>query len=226
MTDLGLGAAPYSYGPFADGYRFGSVPSAQAAMESPGIGMGGWLSIFGGLNSAIGSFYSAKSQQYQAKSAAMNADFQQSMANRNARAAEQQAQNIMEAGQREAARYTMQAGAAKSSAMASQAARGIQAGVGSAAELAASADIIKQSDLMTIDVNTAREAAAARMQKVNYQSQAAAAGASAANMRATGRSINPLMGAGTTLLGGAASFASQYAQDRRWDAWARSQGTN
>lgn len=190
------------------------------------IGYGGMLSIFGALNSALGSFYSAKSQQYQLKGAAMNADFQQSMANLNARTAEKQAQMVMEAGQREAARYSLQAGAAKSSAMAGQAARGIQAGVGSAAEAVASADAIKQSDLWTIDVNTAREAAATRMQKVNFQTQGAMAGASAANMRASARSINPYMQAGTTLLGGAAAFATQYAQDRRWDAWARNQGMN
>ena len=125
------------------------------------IGYGGMLSIFGALNSALGSFYSAKSQQYQLKGAAMNADFQQSMANLNARAAERQAQAIIEAGQREIGRYTMQAGAAKASANASQAARGIQAGVGSAAEISASQDYIKAVDVMTMDVNTARQAAAA-----------------------------------------------------------------
>lgn len=223
MTDLGLGAAPNSFGPYADGYRFGAAP---AAPSMPGAGFGSMLSVFGALTGALGSFYSAKSQQYQLKSAAMNADFQQSMANINARGAEKQAQMILEAGQREAARYSLQAGAAKSSYAASQAARGVQAGVGSAAEIAASQEYIKAADLMTIDVNAAREAAAARMQKVNYQTQGAMAGASAANMRATARSINPLMQASTTLLGGAASFASQYAQDRRWDAWARSQGMN
>lgn len=220
--DMGLGATPGRYGPYADGYRFGG--DIASPMAGPGLGAGSILSVFGTLTSMVGSFYSAQSQRYAAKSAAMNAEFEASMANINARAAETHAQDLMEAGQREKAAYTLRAGAAKSANAATTAARGIQAGVGSAAEIAASQDIIKEIDTMAIDMNTARAAAAARMQKVNYRNQGALSAVQANNLRATGKSISPIASAATSLLGGAAMFAGQRAQDARWDAWNRTRG--
>lgn len=169
--------------------------------------MGPMLSVFGAINSAIGTFYQAKTQQYQLESQALSLDFQKSMANINARQAETTAQNIMRAGEQQAATVTMKYGAQKASQVASMAARGIQAGVGSAAETIATTDIMKETDALTINANTVRSAEAARMQKVNYENQGLLAGVSAENARTSAGSISPWMAAGSSMLSSAGNVA-------------------
>ena len=190
---------------------FSGGGSALGSMM-PALGPAGLaLSIIGAGASAIGSFYEAKSAQYKLKSEALDLEYQQAVSNMNARAAEVQAQQILEAGQKQIGQYTMRAGAEKASQEASLAARGIQAGVGSAAEQVASSDIIKEIDTMTINVNAVRAANAARMQATNYRNQAAFAGMNARNARSSARTINPGASVMTSLLGSASQVAGQWA---------------
>lgn len=205
----------------------GAQAGAQAGVTAPGgssaagaAGGGGMstlatagtiFSIAGLLNSAIGSFYAAQSKKYQLKSQKLAAEFQKSISNINARAYEREAEYILEAGQKQIGRYTMQAGQQKAAAKASLAARGVQAGVGSTAEIMATGDIVKEIDVYTINANTVRQAEAARMQASNYRTQAAMAGVEAYNLRGASRSLQPWGAAGASLLGGAGDVAFQWA---------------
>jgi hypothetical protein len=173
------------------------------------------MSIAGALTGAIGSFYSAKNQQYQLKSQALSLEFERSIANINARAAELDAKHILEAGRHQKALVTLQAGQVKASQRVSQAAAGIQGGVGSAAEVLASTELAKRLDSLTIDANTARAAMAARSRAVNFQNQSLLTGVSAQNLRDSAGSISPFMAAGTSLLGSASRVASRHVANRR-----------
>lgn len=193
-------------------YANQSPASARPTADKMNWGAAGAiLGIASVLQGAVGSFYQAKNEQYQLKSQESSMRFQQTMANINARAAEQQAQAILEAGEQQIGQYTMQAGQQKAAAQASLAARGVQAGVGSAAETMATADIVKEIDVITINANTVRAAEAQRMQRVNILNEGAMAGVSASNLRAMRRSINPYVGASASLLGSAGRVASMYA---------------
>lgn len=173
------------------------------------------LQIAGALQGAVGSFYAAKSQSYQMKAQAKNLEFQQTMSNINARMAEDEAQSIMQAGEREIGQYTMRAGQAKASQQVAQAAGGVESGVGSAAETMASMEYVKQVDTLTINSNRVRAAAAARAQAANYRTQGLLQGVSAQNLYRSARSNQPWTGISGSLLGSAGSVAANWAQAER-----------
>lgn len=191
----------------------GQTSAAGAAGAAPvnWAAVGAILGIGGALQGAIGTFYAAKSQRYQLKSQQLALEFQQSMSAINARNAEYQAQSIMEAGQQQIGQYTMRAGAAKEAGRASLAARGVQGGVGSAAEVMATADVVKEMDVLTINANTVRQAEAMRMQRVNILNEGMMAGISAQNVGATRASISPYGQAIPSLLGSAGQVATSWA---------------
>lgn len=207
MSDLSTFTVPAD---FQIGAAGGSTPGGLGSF-------GSIISLAGMVTSAIGGFYSAKSAQYSAESQALDLEFRSSMANINARLAEQDASFLMEAGRRRRLLSTMRAGAVKGQQRASQGARGIQAGVGSAAESLASTEYAKELDAYTIDANTFREVSAARMRGVNFQNEALLTGVSAQNVRRTAASINPALDAFTQLIGGAGRFARNEFQRRRLD---------
>jgi len=178
---------------------------------------GGVLAVAGLVQQAIGAFYSAKSAQYQAKAAASTADFERSIANINARSAELEAESILTAGQREAGRLQLGYRETKGSQRVSQAAAGIQAGVGSAAEVQATTEIAKEIDSLAITANSVRAANAARARATEFRNRGLLAGVSAANLRGSAHSISPGLAAGTSLLGGAGTVASQWAASRKLD---------
>jgi len=229
MANQGLLAqsAPSQYGGLTQQQRM-DMFSSGGTEAGAGTGGGGMsalasagliLGIAGALNSAIGSFYAAKTQKYQLKSQKLAAEFQRSMSALNARNAEVQAQNIMEAGQRQIGQYTMRAGQQKGAARASLAARGVQAGVGSAAEVMATGDVVTEIDVLTINSNTVRQAAAARMQGVNYMNEAAMAGLTAQNLGVTAGTIKPVGIAASSLLGSAGQVAGQWAVARQYGGY-------
>lgn len=180
--------------------------------------LGLFTAVMGGINSAIGGFYSAKSAQNQMKSAASGAQFQSDMAAINAHSAETDAQSILEAGKSEIANYTMRAGQEKADTTASTAARGVVLGVGSARDVAASQDIVKSIDTMTINSNAVRAAWAKRTQANNYRSQALLDNTSAVNLRRSASSVSPAYSLATSLMGGASQISSQWlaGQDTRY----------
>ena len=170
--------------------------------------------VMGGINSAIGSFYQAKSMQFQLQSQASSYQFQSDMAALNARGAEIDAQSILEAGKSEKANYTMRAGQEKAATTADTAARGVVLGVGSSRDVAASQDIVKEIDVMTINSNATRAAWAKRTQATNYRNQALLLNTSAANALRSSRSISPFMSLSTSLLGSASQIGTQWLASR------------
>ena len=171
--------------------------SAATAMNNFGVGM----SIAGALQSGIGAYFSVQSVKD-------NLKFQSDMSAINARIAEQSAQSILLAGEKEQGRVSMKAGKVKGAQRASQASRGIVAGVGSAAEEIATTDLIKETDMYTINANAVRQAWAARTQSVNAMNTSLLQGTSA-------DSLNPYMAAGTSLIESGALVASSWYQQRR-----------
>ncbi len=195
------------------------------------------MQIAGMATQAIGSYYGAKVQQsqlraqsdtlrYQSQSQAMSLQFQKDMSLLNAELSEADAQQVLLAGEREAGQISRRYGRAKSSNRASMAARGIQLGEGSAAEVDASIELAKQVDMLTINANRTRAAAAARMQRVNYANQGLMSGVSASNVAAMGElsaanlassadSISPFGQAFSSLLGNAGAVANTWYRDNQ-----------
>lgn len=167
-------------------------------------------SIFGAINSAIGSFYAAKSAQYQQKSVAASYQFQSDMDAINASNAEKDAQWILEAGQKEAMQYTLRAGQEKATTANQTAARGIVGGVGSARDVAASQEIVKDIDLMTINSNASRRAWAERTRATAYENRSLLNRVSGQNAMLSANSISPWGSATTSLLGSASQISSQW----------------
>lgn len=191
----------------------------QAAPEAPTLfGMDmqqvGQISmvgqVFGGLSSAMGAYFGAKQAQLDLRAKSSNLDYQAKMAGINARMSEMQAQQIMKAGQFAQMTQTMKAGQQMASYRTSLAARGGQAGEGSAAEVMASARLMKDLDKMTLNSNTVRAAEAERMKKVGYKNQSALLGVSAANQMASAGTISPFSATTTSLLGSATSVANSW----------------
>mgnify|MGYP003479613917 FL=1 len=169
------------------------------ATTSPSLGYGGlFLNIGGALSGAIGSFYSAKV-------AKINLEGQAFIADTNARIAELGAQSVLNQGQQEIGRVTMQAGRVKSAQRVALAANGVDLGEGNAAELQASTDIMKEIDRNTVEANAVRSAWGYRTQAVNSQNDALI-------KRATADTISPFGSAATSLLGSAGNVATSWYQ--------------
>jgi hypothetical protein len=196
---------------------FGMSPSQLSSA-------GAMVSVVGAVNSAIGTYYAAKAQQYQLKSQALTLDYQKSLSQINARQSEFQAQSLLQAGERQAGQLTMRYGKAKGARRASTAAAGISMGVGSAAEVEASQDIAKETDVMTINANAVRASEEARMRGVGYSSQALMQGVSAQNLYGSADTISPFGSATSSLMGSATSIAGSYFKDKRLESLLARQG--
>jgi hypothetical protein len=109
----------------------------------------------------------------------------------------------------------MRAGQQQAATTASMAGRGIQLGQGSAQEVSASENLIKQLDVNQMNANTVRMAANERMGATQQKNQAMMENVSAQNALTTARAISPTMGAVSSLVGSATTFASQWDWRRR-----------
>jgi hypothetical protein len=187
--------------------------TAGATLRNAGL----LVSVLGGVNQAIGSYFAAKTAQYQMKSQASSYQYQSDMAAINARAAEYDAQSILESGKSQVAQYTMEAGQQKAAAKTSMAARGITLGEGSSRDVEASMDIVKGLDVLNINSNSMRAAEAERTQAQNYRNASMLDSTSAQNAYASARSISPMAGVSTSLLNSATSIASQWSWQRKID---------
>lgn len=173
---------------------------------------GWWGAAMGAITTALGSYYAADAQKYQAKAQASALDFQKEIAKRNASAAAQQAESVQVAGRQEIGRYTAAVGQQDAQERARVGARGVVGGVGSTAEVAASNDLAKQVDVLTMQSNTVRQAAAIRAGGQNYAAQATMLGASAENMRRSAGSISTWAGPVSSLLGSAGMLGIEWAR--------------
>lgn len=203
-----------------------SMPAPTNYVTAPDAGASrpffanGWeaFGFMGGVTStlmgALGTYYSTRSQQHELKSRAMDAEFQSSMANINARAAEEDAQAEIEAGQIELARVTAQYGQVKQDTIASAAARGVEGA--SVQESLASIELAKQTDSLIINRNSVRRANARRAEAVNMRNSALIGRQNARNLRGTAGSLSPATAARGSLLQGASTLASQWMPRQRY----------
>ena len=180
-------------------------------------GIGLVASTAGALLSAVGGYYAALSHRNELKSRALSVEYERSVANQNARQAEEDAQALLEQGQQQQGLLSMQRGQERAARATMVAKSGVVAGVGSAAEVAASEELVAKLDAMTINANAVRAAGAARMRSAGYQNASRLAGVSAANLRGSARTVSPGLAATTSLLNSAGSVASQwYTYGRRF----------
>jgi hypothetical protein len=185
LLDLGSSMMAYNQG--------GTGAAGAGSMASSA---GPIFAAIGAIQSGLGAYFSAASQKSSLK-------FQASMAALNARIAERTAQSILQAGEQAQGRVSLQAGKVKAAQTVGQGARGVQIGVGSAAEEVATTDLMKETDMLTINANAVRQAWAARMQATNAANEALA-------KEALADSINPYVSAVTSLLGSSGKVASTW----------------
>lgn len=150
----------------------------------------------GAVSGAIGSYWSAKAQKAQLEGQAALADI-------NARTSELSAQQEYIKGQHEVGRLTLQAGQLKGRQRTALAANGVDLGEGNAAEIQASADILKEIDKNTLEANAVRSAWGYRIQATNYQNEAMM-------KRAGATGVSPGTQASASLLTGAAQVARSW----------------
>ena len=182
------------------------------ALDFGALGLGDKLGIGFGVSSLvtglIGDYSKANTERYRAKSAALNYEHQRDMAQLNKRMLESQAQHIGRAYNKQIAIRTMKAGQNISSTKASFAARGIQMGVGSTANVFASAELMKEIDRLTMNVNKVKAMNTKRAQAVNMGVRGDMLGMSADNLFSTASTISPFMNMSSTFLTGASSIVS------------------
>lgn len=162
------------------------------------MGFSSILQGAGAATSALGAYYSAKQQKTALR-------MQASMDEINARMAESSAQSALQAGQQEIGRLTLQAGQLKSQQRTALAANGVDLGAGSAAEIQASADLMREIDKNTLEANSVKTAWGYRVQGTNSSN-------SAAMRRATANGISPNGAAYTSLLTSATQAAPGWYQ--------------
>lgn len=204
---FGLGAA-FGAGMFGSGFGVGAAtgavsPGLTAPGQNPLLGIGAVASVAGGVLNTIGAFQSARNSKTQARSQAMAAEFQASMAARNARMAEVDAQTARDAGRKQLQILGMQYAQAEGQQRVQEAASGTISDGSARASLRLS----KRLEALTIRRNTATEVSSRLAQVANYRNAAGMGRATAENMRATAGSIRPGVSAFASLLEGAGRAA-------------------
>jgi len=195
--------------------------SADVAPYSSLATLGTITQIGGGVLGTIGAIGAAEAQRGALQSQALSMEFENNISAINARAAERDAAAVLEAGRQETMFADLRAAAAKASDKVSFAARGVRVGAGSAAEVAASTEFARQLDRRTITLNSVRAANTAKLQAVNERVRGSVAAASARNLRASAKSIQPWMAGVGGLLGSVGAVASHWAADQRSAAYYR-----
>lgn len=175
-------------------------------LNSVGLGLGAG----GALTSIAGTYYGLKAQQGAFKAEAQNAEFAANQANIAARAAERDAATIIEAGQQQLAWRGAQEAMDVASLRVGTAAGGVEVGTGSAAELERSIRLAAEVDKRSIRTNAERRASATREAAANNRAGATLGRATAANLRASADSINPVAGAAGASLSAGGNLIGQY----------------
>lgn len=215
MTDMN----PYGWrpsempGPWHSG---DPAPGAFASDAAPAAANYDWLAGLGlgfGAGGAIldvvGVFTHLKAQQGEFKAAADNAAFASNQANIRARGAEQEAEQIIEAGQRAASWRGAQNAHDTATLQATAAASGVEL-TGSVADVQRALRINAEVDKRTIRTNSKRRAAAVREAAANERVGSLLGRASAQNLRSSAGSISPAAGAIGATMSGAGSLIGQY----------------
>lgn len=188
-------------------------PSAPSSIGQSFSAVG---AVAGAITTAIGGYAAAQQRKHELKSQASSLEFQAQMSQLNARAAENDAQEIMRAGNMQIGLLGMRYAQEKAALRTSTGARGIKSDVGSAAEVQASVSLAREIDALTLRSETVRAAGNARMRGVQASSDATMARVGAANSRASAGTINPALEAHTSLLGSASRAADYWMHSRRY----------
>lgn len=199
----------------------------------------------GAASSAVGAYYGAQANKQslslQANLADINAGSARSLAginlasardtaDINARMLESAAQATLLTGQREEQKSRIATANLKGTQRASMAANGIVLGEGTANQVLTSTDVLGEADANTLHANAVRAAWGYRTDSVNQTNQIMGRAVDQNNQlldrasnqtnqalmsRSAAGAINPLLSAGTSLLGGAGSVASSWYQYKK-----------
>lgn len=150
----------------------------------------------GAILSAIGAWAGAGAQKASLRAQAEIAEI-------NAKTAENNAQAVLFAGQREEQRSMLHTAGLKGAQRTRFAANGVDLGVGSAARVLTTTDVMGEIDANQIKANAVRQAWGHRVQATNYQNDAL-------RSRANASAINPLLAGASSLLGSAGSVAANW----------------
>ena len=172
----------------------------------------------GAASSAIGAYSSSRagksSLNLQATLSEINAKSTMDMAEINQRQAEKSAQQTLLTGEREVQRSQIATANLKSRQRVSMAANGIDLGEGSATQVLTSTDVLGEIDANTLQANAVRSAWGYRTQGQaefnRSRTQADNQNSQAIMSRASADSISPGGAAFTSLVGSAASVASNW----------------
>ena len=173
-------------------------PASLAMLGSTALSMG--TSAYGAIEGAKGAAASATSQ-------AMSGLFAAGIANLNAKIALQNADYASVTGEQEAARYGMGAAQRQGNLITQQSASGLDVNTGSNKATAISNQIISNMDIAQIRANAAKTAYDYKVQAGADAMQAQGDIMGAQNVEAAG-GINAM----TSIVSGASSVASQWAQ--------------
>jgi hypothetical protein len=185
---------------------FGTVRAAQIrAQQQSGGASPAWgaaAMVFAQLQQAYAGYNAERLQSYELESAASAYGHQQRMLRLDMRAAELQAQSLIEQAQSEVANLTLEGGQRRAAMETSMAAAGVDSSAGSAREALVSDRLIDKIDSYHINLAGVRAANAARLRAVGLQNDALAAGTSADNLRRSARAARrggyEQLGAGLT----------------------------
>lgn len=184
------------------------APSTLTGGTSMGMSMSSMMSYAGPIMGILGGISAGFGSYFQAQSAASNLQFQADMSAINARMAEKTAQSILDAGQKAQGQVGLRAGKVVAAQKAGQGHRGVAIGEGNAAEEVATTNLMKETDMLTINANATRQAWAARTQSVNAANESLLKGTMA-------ESINPFTSMTTSLLNSGTAVASSWYQHRK-----------
>lgn len=168
------------------------------------------LGVGGSVMGAIGTYYQLLGQKNATKAAALNDDFRATQSAIQARAAEQEAQQILRAGRQEAAFRGLVEAQDVGATRANAAARGVVVGTGSAGEIERAQRLASELDKRTLRTNAERAAASARERGANAKAESLLSRVSASNRRATAGTISPAAGAAGSALNSSASLLAQW----------------
>ena len=163
------------------------------------------LGVAGGITSAFGALSAASAKKYQTKSFRVENIEEKSEILFNMRMKESQAQHIARQYNKQMQIMTLKQGAAKGSAKASFAARGIKMGTGSTLDAFVSSEVLASIDRLTMNSNKVRAMNNKRLEAVGLQNKATMLGVSSSNAFATASSISPFMNMSSSLLTSAGS---------------------
>lgn len=168
--DVGAAISPYLPDPIAtksvESLTLLDEPRTESTLFTNQNLLAG-AAVFSSVASAYSAWQSGKTQKRLYA-------IQSKMAQLQAQAAQNKAEDILRAGNQQVASITYRAGIAKASARASIAASGVRAGTGSAAEIMASHDIVKEMQVNQAIANAVTQSYGAKWEGVSAQGKSLA----------------------------------------------------